>query len=105
MFIWMGIEPLSIVFPLIFSCAADQDSKIVDVGVWNNGVWVWDINLVKDHLDAAESAQLCEMHQLLLQVTPSAEAEDNFIGGLATEDFGQKCVFGNFGEFGWSSCM
>lgn len=40
-FIWMGNEPLSTVFPLIFNCAIDQDSKITDEGVWNNGVRVW----------------------------------------------------------------
>lgn len=61
-FIWMGNEPFSFVFPLIFNIAANRDAKIADKGLWINGAWVWKINLDKKYLDAMEAAQLIELY-------------------------------------------
>lgn len=89
----MGNEPLSSVFPLIFNCATNQDTKIVDEGLWTNGVQVWKINLVKDYLDAAEYAQLTEVYKYLIQVSPLWTLKIISFGGLAVEDFLSKmCI-------------
>lgn len=48
---------MSSAFPLIYLIAATFESKIVEEGFWNNGVWHWKILIGIDSMNLEETHQ------------------------------------------------
>jgi len=40
---WLGCGNLKGVFPRLFSISSAKDAKVVELGYWYNGVWVWNL--------------------------------------------------------------
>jgi len=38
---WVGSRALKSVFPRLFSLSLSKESKVTELGAWNNGLWVW----------------------------------------------------------------
>ena len=41
---WLRCGALKGVFPRLFSLSSTKDAKVVELGYWHNGVWVWQLN-------------------------------------------------------------
>ncbi|XP_045798020.1 uncharacterized protein LOC123892259 [Trifolium pratense] len=72
---WLGMEPLSELYPSLFQKSTHKDACISNMGIWNNNMWSWKVNWM-EALDDADIESLNELHQLLEQVRPNRASSD-----------------------------
>ncbi|CAJ2644735.1 unnamed protein product [Trifolium pratense] len=72
---WLGMEPLSELYPSLFQKSTHKDACISNMGIWNNNMWSWKLNWM-EALDDADIESLNELHQLLEQVRPNRASSD-----------------------------
>ncbi|CAL5184808.1 unnamed protein product [Lathyrus oleraceus] len=77
---WLGSSSLSIMFPLIFTCASHLKLKVANIWEWMENMWVWNVKLVEDmHLQEEEEAKLDSILSILQDVQLKRHVDDSFV--------------------------
>ena len=81
---WEGCGALKNVFPRLYSLSLLKASKVADLGVWINGVWVWNF-LWRRNLFEWKKQSMCQIFQVIQGLSFDLDKEDCWVwkGGEA----------------------
>ncbi|XP_058775361.1 uncharacterized protein LOC131649626 [Vicia villosa] len=75
---WLCNNPLSTMFPELFSLAEDSRCKVMDMGFCNGDIWSWHLTSFIRPMDRVAAAQFEELRILLVPVHPFSSELDGF---------------------------
>ena len=75
---WLGSDALKKVFPRLFSLCLVKDAKVVELGSWSAGVWVWHLAWRRP-LFLWEKLLVEQLRQALLSVMMVLGEEDRWV--------------------------
>ncbi|GAU29809.1 hypothetical protein TSUD_223550 [Trifolium subterraneum] len=82
--VWLGLRPLCVVFPRLFLISTQQDLTILDVGGWEEEVWVWNLQWRRTFF-AWEEALIEELNVFLREARLTKE-EDGWVCNVGADD-------------------
>lgn len=71
----MGSVSLKELFPMLFSISKQKEARVENVGAWNHGVWVWNLEWRRE-LFVWENQYLVELLSLLETVSLNKDSLD-----------------------------
>lgn len=88
--LWLGIEPLSILFPDLFASTICVKDNISNTGTWSANSWIWNIRIFICSLSNRGQSQLADLSLLLQEMHLVHEINDSFIWWRDNFDFPVK---------------
>ena len=76
--VWADVNPLRVVFPMLYSVSSQQNELIADMGWFEGHLWRWTLSW-KRELTAEEQAQLTNLQIVLQQNHPKRNVNDQVL--------------------------
>lgn len=89
-YLWLGIEPLSILFPDLFASAVCVEDNVSNMGTWSANGWIWNMRIFVCNLSNRGQSQLADLSLLLQGVYLVNGINDSFIWWRDNFDFSVK---------------
>jgi len=77
----VGSGALKVVFPRLFSLSLSKESKVVELGAWNNGLWVWTFAWRRSLFEWEKQLEY-QFSQVVQGVCFDLENEDSWFGRM-----------------------
>lgn len=75
---WVGMEPLSVLFPSVWECCGREDRLVAEMGVWQGSGWAWNLHRIGSAVET-DAAEFSALSDLLRDIQLQKDIPDRWI--------------------------